>query len=414
RAIIMSKYNSLVVGLSLAIAYGGCSGRAKLGGDSETHFLQSCEESCPGDLSCVCGLCTKACDQDSECKPFHGSATCSRAAAPSGDTVERLCDLQCTSDEDCSSLGPEHRCEEGACRPIASVGIGGNAGNGSGGTSGSGGGNASSTNGGSAGATGECCLDAEIRWSYYSFFGPAQPWYSLSGCGVFRNDSTRDASDCESELPACPAELEVDADVVNQALADADVQAALAQAPITFGFDRRQVDGAAFDVEIDGLVITIGDDCANDDCLPIPPGIRSLRQLLDRVKLPQIALSGSCEQEPLCSEPAEPGPCEAAIVRWFFNADTHRCEQFTYGGCEGNANNFESSSECKLACDNDPCSYGTPYPGELTECSVVADGQCFETAEQACECACFAHGGSLDQCIIDEPVPPVASCVPPG
>jgi len=44
------------------------------------------------------------------------------------------------------------------------------------------------------------------------------------------------------------------------------------------------------------------------------------------------------------------GPCEALIPRWFFNPAKGECEQFTYGGCGGNANNFETFNECQEEC----------------------------------------------------------------
>ena len=52
----------------------------------------------------------------------------------------------------------------------------------------------------------------------------------------------------------------------------------------------------------------------------------------------------------ICALPADAGPCEAAMPRWFHNAETGGCERFTYGGCEGNANNFETLEACREAC----------------------------------------------------------------
>lgn len=52
----------------------------------------------------------------------------------------------------------------------------------------------------------------------------------------------------------------------------------------------------------------------------------------------------------VCELPVQPGPCGAAIPRWFFDSAAGRCEEFIYGGCEGNANNFETLKACKHAC----------------------------------------------------------------
>merc|ERR1711872_11576 len=52
----------------------------------------------------------------------------------------------------------------------------------------------------------------------------------------------------------------------------------------------------------------------------------------------------------ICLSPADPGPCYASIPRFFYNDESHQCEPFTYGGCGGNGNNFESFAECVEAC----------------------------------------------------------------
>ncbi|GEM_PF-6159228 len=52
----------------------------------------------------------------------------------------------------------------------------------------------------------------------------------------------------------------------------------------------------------------------------------------------------------ICTLPAEAGPCEADLPRFYFNASTGQCESFSYGGCEGNANNFETLEACEVAC----------------------------------------------------------------
>jgi len=51
-----------------------------------------------------------------------------------------------------------------------------------------------------------------------------------------------------------------------------------------------------------------------------------------------------------CSLPAESGLCLAALRRWFYNEKTGRCQEFTYGGCGGNENNFKSEEECVKTC----------------------------------------------------------------
>ena len=64
----------------------------------------------------------------------------------------------------------------------------------------------------------------------------------------------------------------------------------------------------------------------------------------------------------VCNLIPEVGICRAAFRRWFYNTRSGRCEEFIYGGCHGNENNFESEHQCYQKCTNGvkPVHYDTP------------------------------------------------------
>lgn len=51
-----------------------------------------------------------------------------------------------------------------------------------------------------------------------------------------------------------------------------------------------------------------------------------------------------------CLLPPDVGPCRARIPSFYYDRYTQSCRQFMYGGCEGNANNFETLAACEEAC----------------------------------------------------------------
>lgn len=54
----------------------------------------------------------------------------------------------------------------------------------------------------------------------------------------------------------------------------------------------------------------------------------------------------------ICLLPLERGPCRALFSRFYYNRNQQRCCKFKYGGCLGNANNFDSRDLCEQTCGN--------------------------------------------------------------
>ncbi|CAH1797991.1 unnamed protein product, partial [Owenia fusiformis] len=65
-----------------------------------------------------------------------------------------------------------------------------------------------------------------------------------------------------------------------------------------------------------------------------------------------IPISGSEEESSndICSQPKEIGRCRSYFPRWYFNTETKKCEEFGYGGCGANENNFDTIEACIQTC----------------------------------------------------------------
>lgn len=91
---------------------------------SETHFLTVCttDETCGDGLTCACGVCTALCAESSICDEYSPDAICTaRASRPFAQAcaefdVGGTCEVPCTSEDSCASLGPEYSCDRGLCR----------------------------------------------------------------------------------------------------------------------------------------------------------------------------------------------------------------------------------------------------------------------------------------------------------
>lgn len=55
----------------------------------------------------------------------------------------------------------------------------------------------------------------------------------------------------------------------------------------------------------------------------------------------------------ICTLPVKVGACRGSLKKWYFDVESQRCETFLYGGCQGNANRFESKAQCQRECQNE-------------------------------------------------------------
>ncbi|KAG7331211.1 hypothetical protein KOW79_005180 [Hemibagrus wyckioides] len=76
----------------------------------------------------------------------------------------------------------------------------------------------------------------------------------------------------------------------------------------------------------------------------------------------------------VCWAPARKGPCRAKLSRWYFVAETGRCATFTFGGCGGNRNNFESEEYCMAVCSSSVLPTMAPSPPDAVGRYLEAPG----------------------------------------
>ncbi|XP_043188984.1 carboxypeptidase inhibitor SmCI-like [Amphibalanus amphitrite] len=106
------------------------------------------------------------------------------------------------------------------------------------------------------------------------------------------------------------------------------------------------------------------------------------------------------EQRVECSLPKTIGPCRGAMPRFFYSTESGACQSFLYGGCKGNANNFETIEECTDRCGGPAESSSERQLAQRVACSLPKTiGPCrggkpryfFNTESAACEF--FLYGG---------------------
>lgn len=60
--------------------------------------------------------------------------------------------------------------------------------------------------------------------------------------------------------------------------------------------------------------------------------------------------SGTTGVDPACALMYDTGPCDGAFIRFWFNPESMKCEEFSWGGCQGVVP-FEELASCQAACE---------------------------------------------------------------
>lgn len=69
----------------------------------------------------------------------------------------------------------------------------------------------------------------------------------------------------------------------------------------------------------------------------------------------------------VCLLDKDSGPCQDPLTQWFYDYNEGECRRFTFGGCRGNGNRFNTKSDCERRC--------RPVTGQLIT-SIDARGEC--------------------------------------
>lgn len=86
-----------------------------------------------------------------------------------------------------------------------------------------------------------------------------------------------------------------------------------------------------------------------------------------------------------CDLPSETGPCLGNFKRWYH--DNGECKNFVYGGCDGNENRFESLKECEEACGVEPQTCNLP------SVKGTCNGEFTKWFHENGVCKSFSYGG---------------------
>jgi hypothetical protein len=161
---------------------------------------------------------------------------------------------------------------------------------GTGGAAGSGTGGAAGSISGDSGACG--CVTGHIGWGWDGGLVIYHESSALDVCNLFSHQRvpvtpSPPVLSCEQQMTDCAGAI--GPGDVTRFIMHADVQAAIAAAPVLYGEDPRAYDGQVLRIQIGAAVIEVGPACRNAGCKPIPAGVDALAQQLPLLTKQELA-----------------------------------------------------------------------------------------------------------------------------
>ncbi|KAJ8339014.1 hypothetical protein SKAU_G00358000 [Synaphobranchus kaupii] len=137
------------------------------------------------------------------------------------------------------------------------------------------------------------------------------------------------------------------------------------------------------------IVLQKKEKCTPGD-ITLEPEFQRVRR---NVVLP-TAEEGSGDAGPIfrdadsCQKAPDAGPCFGMLQRFYYNSTLMACQSFTFGGCLGNQNNFESEKECLQSCRTEAA---CRLPIDVGSCT--ADSELWAFDSTVGKCVSFKYGG---------------------
>eukprot|EP01026_Neomeris_dumetosa_P083210 TRINITY_DN962_c0_g1_i1.p6 TRINITY_DN962_c0_g1~~TRINITY_DN962_c0_g1_i1.p6 ORF type:complete len:174 (-),score=20.70 TRINITY_DN962_c0_g1_i1:710-1231(-) len=108
------------------------------------------------------------------------------------------------------------------------------------------------------------------------------------------------------------------------------------------------------EAEVAGLAISPGEEVIIEDSQDTPQNSEAVVQgqvsYEDPTTISYDTSESNCMDASICFLPMKTGSCRAFFALYYYEPEINDCIQFVYGGCDGNANRFQTYDDCIQCC----------------------------------------------------------------